>query len=79
MGIMDLAAWSVIVGLSCIAVGGLLLWTYGEALRLKPYAEMADSVHVAARKRFLGNLAYSAILIVFGLCFLVQGTFFVLH
>jgi hypothetical protein len=78
MGIMDLAAWCVIIGLSFISIGGLLLWTYGETLNTRR-TEANDMAALVSKRRFSGVLIYSVALIMLGLGSLVQGTLFILH
>jgi hypothetical protein len=79
MSIMDLAAWSLIAGLSFISVGGLLIWAYGNSMQGKDYQRVAAGKAMAARKSFTSVLMYSAVMIVVGLGFLLQGTFFLLR
>jgi hypothetical protein len=80
MSIMDLAAWSLIAGLSLISVGGLLIWAYGDALQAKEYQSTAKgSAAVAARRSFVNVLIYSVVMIVVGMVLLLQGTFFLLN
>ena len=77
MSIMDLAAWSLIIGLSLISVGGLLIWAYGDSLQAsKPSGAQAV---VAARKNFMGLLIYSVAMVVVGLVLMLQGSFFLLN
>lgn len=79
MSIMDWAAWCVIIGLSSIAIGGLLIWAYGDAMKVWTERRPADdSSGVIARKQFTGVLIYSMVMIVVGLGSLVQGTLYVL-
>ncbi|HVY12092.1 MAG TPA: hypothetical protein VHB73_00845 [Alphaproteobacteria bacterium] len=77
MSMMDIAAWSLIAGLSFLSVGGLLIWTYGDCLQSSRPAQSHAAVN--ARKNFMGVLIYSVAMTVAGLGMLVQGTFFLLH
>lgn len=80
MSIMDWAAWSVIAGLSFISIGGLLLWAYGDNIKLPGVTAMNRSGSaVAARRGFTGVIIYSIALLLFGLGFLIQGTLFILR
>ena len=80
MSIMDLAAWSLIAGLSLISVGGLLIWAYGDSLQAKEYQGLVKGAGaVAARRSFVNVLIYSVVMIVVGMVMLLQGTFFLLN
>ncbi len=80
MSIMDWAAWCVIIGISCVAIGGLMLWAYGDSMRLWLDRKGADDeATLAGRRQFTGVLIYSMVLIVVGLAFLAQGTLFLLR
>jgi hypothetical protein len=72
MSIMDLAAWSLIIGLSLVAVGGLLIWAYGSTLRSHMSASKGA---VSARRSFIGVLIYSVAMIVVGGVVILQGSF----
>jgi hypothetical protein len=72
MSIMDLGAWSLIIGLSLVSVGGLLIWAYGSTLR--SHISGAKGA-VAARRSFVGVLIYSVIMIVVGGVVMLQGSF----
>ncbi len=76
MSIMDMTAWSLIAGLSLIAVGGLLIWAYGNALEGKDYARIVlTPASTLARRKFMGVLIYSVVMLVAGLVLLAYGSF----
>lgn len=61
MSIYQLAAWSVIVSLSLMVVGGLVLWAYGARRRagdgvplklIGPEAEAAQLFHIKLARWF---------------------------
>ncbi|MBI3418978.1 MAG: hypothetical protein HY053_02445 [Proteobacteria bacterium] len=77
MSIMDIAAWSLIGGLSLISVGGLLIWAYGDSLQVRQPG--GGRTAVAARMNFMGVLIYSVVMIIVGMALLLHGTFFLLN
>jgi hypothetical protein len=80
MSNMDWSAWCVIIGLSAIAMGGLVLWAYGDSIQLWLTRKTADNQEaLSSRRRFTGVLIYSAVMIVVGFGLLVQGSVMLLH
>ncbi|HUY68634.1 MAG TPA: hypothetical protein VMV79_04975 [Alphaproteobacteria bacterium] len=76
MGIYNRAAWSVILGLALILVGGLVLWAYraradaGASQLAGPEADAARLFHTRLARWFF---AYGLAVIALGLGFLGWG------
>jgi hypothetical protein len=77
MGIYDKAAWSVILSLSLILVGGLVLWAYGARQRETSVAALTGLEAESARA-FHARLArwffmYGISVITLGIALLLWG------